>query len=568
MSTEAGITRKAGLTRGQLIFVPAVHPRFDAVFRQLPFAGFFLLSLVIFVVQVPSITEIPAFWLSIWAGFIATVLSLFSKNLVHEGDTWISIVPVLDYVALSLMCVVDPEIYLTPMILLSVIPALWLGSIEKTYGFVIVVIMSFLSMFPSVLFHYALHKNLELSEVLALFLIPTFSSVAAGTIHSMTLRSSMKERALLYQEARLERTILHERESSRLRDSIVQAVGRGLLVVNAQGEEILVNKLMRIHPILETNQLTASQLETHGWFFSADKITPVEAGEGPVARALRGDNFTGAMYWVGDPERTERYALAITARALKDPDGSIAGSVLAIQDVTNFMDALEAKDTFISTVSHELRTPLTSITGYLELIRDEADRLPADVVKYLDVAERNTHRLLTLVTDLLTVARAERGEMPLTKSSCDLGQIVVESVHAFEKAAELKDITLKRDGLDHAPLIADPERLAQLVENLVSNSVKYTPNGGHVSVTLRETTPIAGYEIVVQDDGLGIPLDEQSQLFTKFYRALSVRNGSIPGMGLGLAICQKIAEAHGGRLALSSEPGRGTTVTAFVPSGL
>jgi two-component system, OmpR family, phosphate regulon sensor histidine kinase PhoR len=547
------------------MFVPAVHPRFDAMFRQLPFTGFFLISIFVLNQQVENISAFPAFWWGASAGILASVLSLFSTKLVTDGDSWVTIVPILDYIALALICIVEPEFYLTPMILLSIIPALWLGSIEKTYGFVIVVIMSFLSMLPSVLFHYMSHTNIEIREVLSLFLLPTFSSVAAGTIHSMTLRSSMKERALLYQEARLESTVQQERDSNRLLDSIIKAVGRGLFVIDQDANEILVNKLMRTHPLLVNTELKFSELENHGWFYRADKTTPLQPGEGPTARSLKGESYTASLYWVGDPATDVKYAISITSRPLLESDGTFHGAVIALQDVTNFMDALEAKDTFISTVSHELRTPLTSITGYLELIRDEEETLSPEVLHYLDVAERNTQRLLMLVTDLLTVARSEKGEMPLEKSLSDLGRIVDEAVTAFEKPAADKNITLTHEGLAAAEATVDAVRIAQVVENLLSNAIKYTPANGEVHVTLREARAHRAYEIIVKDTGMGIPVEEQSQLFTKFYRALAVRNGSIPGMGLGLSICQKIVESHGGQLNLESVPGQGTTVTVVLP---
>jgi signal transduction histidine kinase len=547
------------------MFVPAVHPRYDAMFRQLPFTGFFLISVIVLNQQVGNISSIPAFWWGTSAGILASLLCLLSTKLVTDGDSWVTVVPVLDYIALALICVVQPEAYLTPMILLSIIPALWLGSIEKTYGFVIVVVMSFLSMMPSVFFHFAENKYLDIGEVLALLLLPTFSSVAAGTIHSMTLRSSMKEKALLYQEARLERTVQQERDSNRLLDSIIKAVGRGLFVIDQNGEEILVNKLMRTHPLLVNTTLKFSELENYGWFYRADKTTPLQPGEGPTARSLKGESYTASMYWVGDPATDIKYAISITSRPLLDADGQFHGAVIALQDVTNFMDALEAKDTFISTVSHELRTPLTSITGYLELIRDEEDKLPPEILHYLDVAERNTQRLLMLVTDLLTVARSEKGEIPLEKAPADLAAIIAEAVTAFEKAAADKNIALSHDGLTTAQTSVDAVRIAQVVENLLSNAIKYTPADGEVHVSLREAQSHRAYEIVVRDNGMGIPVEEQSQLFTKFYRALTVRNGAIPGMGLGLSICQKIVESHGGQLLLESAPGKGTTVTVSLP---
>ena len=563
---EGKLQRRYGLTRGQLLFVPAVHPKWDAAFRQLPFTCFFLLSLVIFANEVHAVSSNLLFWVGLAIGVTASVLSLFGTKLVHDGDSWITIVPVLDYIALALVCAVQPEVFLTPMILLSIIPALWLGAIERTYGFIIVVAMSFVTMIPVVAFHLTNHAHFDIAELLSLLLLPTFGAVAAGTMHSMTLRSAMKRRAMLYQEARLEKNVQQERETNRLLDSVIKAVGRGLFVVDHNGQEILVNKLMRSHPLLVDTDLKFADLENLGWFFTADKETLIPEGTGPVARALKGESYSASLYWVGNPEKHEKYAISITSRPLVDADGSLHGAVIALQDVTNFMDALEAKDTFISTVSHELRTPLTSITGYLELIRDEEDSLPEDVKQYLEVAERNTERLLLLVNDLLTVARSDKADMPISPVPSDLGTIVADSFAAFRSAAEAKHISLSRTGLENAQIKCDPIRIAQVVENVLSNAVKYTPDGGSVSISLAENSARHGYDIVVTDTGMGIPVEEQSQLFTKFYRALAVRNGAIPGMGLGLSICQKIVEAHDGQLMLTSKPGVGTRVTVFLPT--
>ncbi len=221
------------------------------------------------------------------------------------------------------------------------------------------------------------------------------------------------------------------------------------------------------------------------------------------------------------------------------------------------------KDEFVGLVSHELRTPLTSIRGYLELVLDDRDDLSEDHQKYLEVVQRNSKRLLQLVSDLLFVAQVDAGRLSVEHEEVDLATIAADSVQGAQPHATTQRVRVDLTA-DPAPLSGDPARLSQLVDNLVSNAIKFTPAGGSVVVRTRVTE--RGVLLEVADSGIGIPADEQKHLFERFFRTSNARRAAIQGTGLGLVIVQAISEAHGGRVSVESEEGVGTTFRIEMPA--
>jgi PAS domain S-box-containing protein len=221
------------------------------------------------------------------------------------------------------------------------------------------------------------------------------------------------------------------------------------------------------------------------------------------------------------------------------------------------------KDQFFALVSHELRTPLTSIIGYLELVLEDDEDLADAHRRFLGVVDRNARRLLRLVGDLLFVAHVEAGRLALEVGEVDLPTLTREAVEAARPHAEAKDLVLDATADALPPMAGDRDRLAQVLDNLVSNAVKFTPAGGSVNVRL------AAYEdeamIEVRDSGVGIPAAEQERLFERFYRASTATERAIPGVGLGLTIAKAIVEAHGGELDFDSVEGAGTTFRVRLP---
>jgi signal transduction histidine kinase len=221
----------------------------------------------------------------------------------------------------------------------------------------------------------------------------------------------------------------------------------------------------------------------------------------------------------------------------------------------------ELKDDFISLVSHELRTPLTSIRGYLELLLD--DDLNVEQQSYLGIIDRNSNRLLGLVSDLLLLTQIEAGELAFEFGPVDLEQVVQECIETAAPAAEASDIQLATS-TERVPVVRGHRvRLVQVVDNLISNALKFTPSGGHVEVRLSAVDGTAVIE--VQDTGLGISDDEQQQLFERFFRSSQATKNQIPGSGLGLTITKAIVDRHGGQIEVESSEGVGTTVRVRLP---
>jgi signal transduction histidine kinase len=226
-------------------------------------------------------------------------------------------------------------------------------------------------------------------------------------------------------------------------------------------------------------------------------------------------------------------------------------------------EADRLKDEFVALISHDLRTPLTSIMGYLELVLDD-DNLSEEQRGFLNVADRNADRLLRLVNDLLFVARFEAGQLELHPADLDLAAIVRQSVEESGPRAAAGGVELTCDASAASPVQADKGRMFQLVENLVSNAIKFTPDGGDVHVSV---TPVNGVvRLEVADTGVGIAPDEQDRLFDRFFRASTASEHQIPGTGLGLYITRAIVEAHGGTIAVRSGPGAGSSFCIELPA--
>jgi signal transduction histidine kinase len=222
------------------------------------------------------------------------------------------------------------------------------------------------------------------------------------------------------------------------------------------------------------------------------------------------------------------------------------------------------KDDFVASVSHELRTPLTSIRGYLELVLDgEAGDLTEEQHQFLAIVDRNADRLLRVVGDLLFVAQVDAGKIAIERAPTDVDELVREAVEAARPTATEQgvELELEVDGL--GPLHADRARLAQVVDNLISNAVKFTPFGGRVEVRSAREGDLAVLEVA--DTGIGISPEDQDRLFQRFFRTDEATKRAIQGTGLGLSIAQAIVEAHYGTISVTSVPGAGTTFRVELP---
>ncbi|MGH3421339.1 MAG: sensor histidine kinase, partial [Streptosporangiaceae bacterium] len=225
----------------------------------------------------------------------------------------------------------------------------------------------------------------------------------------------------------------------------------------------------------------------------------------------------------------------------------------------------QTKSDFLATVSNELRTPLTSIAGYVEMLRDnDIGPITQAQDKVLETVGRNAARLQHLIEDMLTLSKIEAGAFKTVMQPVDLAEIVTAAVAALQPAAAAKGLTLGCDRPGQGLVVSgDPGQLDRLLMNLLSNAVKFTPKGGWILAGARADAAMA--VLTVADSGIGIPDNDQKQLFTRFFRASNAVYRSIPGTGLGLAIVRTIVDNHNGELTVVSREGEGTTVSVHFP---
>jgi PAS domain S-box-containing protein len=256
------------------------------------------------------------------------------------------------------------------------------------------------------------------------------------------------------------------------------------------------------------------------------------------------------------------YLVDITERrAVEQQRDDLLESERAQNERLRELDGL--KDEFVALISHELRTPLTSILGYLELALDDVDTTSDQHRSYLEVVERNAERLLRLVGDLLFVAQLEAGKLDLEWNKVKVETLVAQCVEANQPAATQAGIVLVAESGWAGVIPGDPARLAQVLDNLISNAIKFTLTGGRVTVRVARDADLAVLE--VEDTGMGIPVEEQQHLFDRFFRARGAGEKAIPGTGLGLSIAQAIAHAHAGSISVTSTEGIGTSFRIELP---
>ncbi|GGK84758.1 PAS domain-containing sensor histidine kinase [Mangrovihabitans endophyticus] len=342
----------------------------------------------------------------------------------------------------------------------------------------------------------------------------------------------------------------------------------------------------------------AASWSATGW--QADVAVPDELGygQGLAGRAWQ----AGKSLWIRDVGRPQSLisqrtaaaaqlhtALAIPVRHGPEPLGVLTVFTDAVEDPEDEVVALlsgiaahigqfverrlvedlqrqlaRSRDEYLALIGHELRTPLTSISTYAELLREmDPAVLAAQGPQLLEVIERNTGQLRHIIDELLELAALDTGHAAMAMAPVDLADVVRESVESARAAIEPSVLQLSAEVPEKLVLAGDRRRLRQIIDNLVGNAVKYSPDGGRVSVTLRPVGRAA--ELVVSDTGIGVAPEERDKLFTRLYRTSRARDRAIPGTGLGLALSRAVVQGHRGTIELTEHEGPGTTVRVRLP---
>jgi two-component system NtrC family sensor kinase len=238
------------------------------------------------------------------------------------------------------------------------------------------------------------------------------------------------------------------------------------------------------------------------------------------------------------------------------------GSVITLEEITHLKALDRLKNDFIHTISHDLRSPLTAIMGYIELL-DRVGPLNEQQKQFVRHVQNSTQSITALVNDLLDLGRIEAG-FDTRKDEVDMEIILRYTLDNLEKQIEDRRQILQMNIAEALPLVrGNPIRMRQMMDNLLGNAIKYTPEGGNITINLREDDGQVVFEVA--DSGVGIPVADQPHIFEKFYRATNAPRGT-PGTGLGLAIVKSIVDNHQGRIWVDSAPGKGTKFTVMMPA--
>ncbi len=335
------------------------------------------------------------------------------------------------------------------------------------------------------------------------------------------------------------------------------------------------NGIMILDPGLKITAFNRALSRITGWEVERAlgqpcyRVMPLEE---VVGQTLCGPGSEPVQFTDGAPSVSEgvlvrpagsRVALSVTYTPLYNEDGELRNIIANVVDITRFREAEEMKSTFISIVSHELKTPVALIKGYAgTLTREDAEWDRETVREGLQIIDEEADRLTALIDDLLDASRIQTGAFRIDRSDVCLPKLAAEVIERFKVQAPAHHFVLDFPP-DYANLYGDEERLRQVFANLLNNALKYAPNGGEIRIG----GWVEGEEAVtyVADEGVGIAPEEQAKVFQRFYRVDSGLRRTTQGTGLGLFLCKSIVEAHGGRIWLRSEAGKGTTVFFALP---
>lgn len=520
--------------------------RRDVLWRgQSPFFFAVLAVVVLVAVGLPRTMLDPYFQLGLVTVAVATILSValpWNSLPTHSAV----VIPLTDIVAVGF---VRESLYeaLPSIGLLIVLPVMWLsyrfpvgGILLSTTGALFVTALPILAgrAAPS-----------AGREWVALFLLPVLVSIISAMVYAAA-------RFLRATRAEADRVLHDAVQANALTQAVADSVDAGIVHFLPDGTVGL------------RNQATVAQAALAGYdrkttsgsaVYDTDRRTPVPRERQVATRALQGEEFRGVLYWIGPPG--EQRAIVANSVRVHTDEGVFLGTVLVGHDVTDLANAIAVREEFLVAVSHELRTPLTSIIGYLDILSDAHDLDALGIRREVATIQRNADQLHAIISDLLT---ANANEIRVRPGPVDVAHIVRECAEAVAPRAASLGIAIDVDVPERFDAEVDASRIGQVIDNLLSNGLKYTPDGGRVSLSLEPGG--REFSIVVSDTGIGISRSDQRQLFDRFFRAQEVRDQAAQGLGLGLSIVRTIVDAHEGRIDVASRLGHGSRFTVTLPT--
>ncbi|MEZ7170684.1 two-component system histidine kinase PnpS [Sporosarcina sp. OR05] len=343
-----------------------------------------------------------------------------------------------------------------------------------------------------------------------------------------------------------ETSILRAMEKERLK-TLVESMGSGLLMFGREGSVNLLNGAFE-----ETFGVTREQLIGK---------TYMEIGLPTDFERIIEDVFLTEQVQERQIRHRQSF-LSVYGAPVIGRHGNWLGIIVVLHDITEIIRLEEIRKDFVANVSHELRTPITSIKGFIETLLDGAMKEPVLLKDFLEIIQKESERLHVLVNDLLELSGIEREGFQLNKRQVSLQEIVKDAKKITSGLAERKNMRII-DETAAITVMADADRLIQVMVNLLTNAINYSKEGTTITIAAIENA----HEVIlsVTDEGMGIEAKELPRLFERFYRVDRARSRESGGTGLGLAIVKHLIEAHGGKVAVESEIGKGTTFTIYIP---
>jgi signal transduction histidine kinase len=370
--------------------------------------------------------------------------------------------------------------------------------------------------------------------------LESFASHAATAIENARLYERLRDHAETLGERVAERTAQLQAQYARL-EAILDSTVNGIVVAGPGGELVLANPVAR-------EWLTQS-------------LSPKEAD------LLRRTLQDLAKRAEENPEQVlELTGLDLQLRAARILERGVQGTtaVIAIHDISHLKALDRMKSRFVSNVSHELRTPIATIKLFAHLMQKQPEKWQ----EYLEPLAQEADHQADLVEDILEISRVDAGRLEIKPERTNLNELIEIVVANFATRAQERGLTLEHRAVDSGPeCLADPQRLMQVLSNLIDNALRYTPKGGTVTISTERRKAEGRHwaAVTITDTGMGIPEDELPHVFERFFRGEKPRMMQISGTGLGLAIVREIVGLHGGRVTVESKIDEGSTFTLWLP---
>jgi len=344
------------------------------------------------------------------------------------------------------------------------------------------------------------------------------------------------------------REITQEKETLQ---TILRGMSEGVMVVDAQGKIILINSVLE--------DMLQRPSDVHGKT-PVEVIRNAELQNGFDQVLEQGETFSMELS-ITIPEADRIFAVTIARLMHQDRTG---GAVSVFHDITDLKRVEVMRRDFVANVSHELRTPLTSIKGYAETLCEEGIEKVPQAGSFAQIILKHANRLSALVQDLLSLTQLESHNTPINRQEVDLRKVLDAAVLVVKPAAEAKNLNIGTESISEITMVwVDRNQLGQALVNLLDNAVKYTPEGGSISVSASDTGDEVN--VSVTDTGIGVPREQLNRIFERFYRVDKNRSRELGGTGLGLSIVKHIIQSHGGRIWVNSELEGGSAFRFSLP---